>query len=94
MNCENITYSEHAIGQMFSRIITPNDVDHIVAFGETIAEYKNDKPYPSKLILGFLEKRPIHIVVAYNKENQNCIIVTAYQPDIKLWSNYFKTKKK
>lgn len=48
---------------MFSRSITPNDVDYIIRFGEIITEYKNDKPYPSKLILGFIEKHPVHLEI-------------------------------
>ena len=32
---------------------------------EVIAEYPNDVPLPSSLLLGFLGNRPIHIVVAF-----------------------------
>jgi len=54
MNYKNLIYSEHALTQMFSRNIYFNDVETTLKEGETIEEYPDDNPYPSKLILGFI----------------------------------------
>ena len=68
-------------------------LEETVLHGEVIQEYKDDKPFPSKLILNFIGRRPIHIVVAQNKETKECIVVTCYKPDINIWTNDFKTKR-
>jgi len=93
MNCRSILYSEHAIKQMFAREIATEDVEMTLAEGEIIVEYPNDKPYPSLLILYFVNEMPIHVVVAKETKG-DCIVVTAYRPDIELWDTDFRTKKK
>lgn len=79
---------------MFSRNIAFDDVETILKSGETIEEYPSDNPYPSKLLLGFIAKRPIHIVAAFDDNEKCCIIVTAYEPDKDLWAANFKNRKK
>ena len=94
MTCNRIIYSEHAITQMFSRNISISDVEDVLKDGEIIEEYPDDKPYPSQLLLAFLNKRPLHVVNAFEAIEKICIIVTAYEPEIHLWINNFKTRKK
>jgi len=77
---------------MFNRKISKDDVSHVIDHGEVIKEYPDDKPYPSKLVLGFPKKRPIHVVLAYNTENETLYIITAYLPDPILWTRDFKKK--
>ncbi|SFV63161.1 hypothetical protein MNB_SV-3-1630 [hydrothermal vent metagenome] len=43
--------------------------------------------------LYFIEKRPIHVVYAYDDEN-NIIIITTYVPNNIKWENDFKTRRK
>ncbi len=92
MNCKNLKYSGHIIRRMFEREITDNDIITVINKGEIITEYPNDKPFPSKLILGVINKRPIHIVIASDLKG-DCILITVYEPDLKIWNNDFKTKK-
>ena len=92
MNCKKIHFSGHATVQMFKRIIGVDHVDHVLKTGKIIKQYPDDKPYPSYLVLGFIGKRPIHIVVSTD-EQKNCYIITAYEPDRKLWESDFETKK-
>ncbi len=93
MECIRITYKLHAIEQMFARTITQKAVEMVVRLGETITTYPTDKPYPSILRLGFVDDRPIHIVVAQDELGE-CYVVTAYEPNVFLWNPDFKTKKK
>jgi hypothetical protein len=65
----------------------------IIEVGQPIQEYADDKPYPSYLMLGYLNQRPLHIVVAKDDIENICIIVTAYQPSNEIWNSDFKTKK-
>ena len=60
--------------------------------GETIETYPTDKPFPSRLILGWSGSRPIHVVAADDASAQETIIVTAYQPDIEEWESGFKRR--
>jgi len=94
MQCAEVLFSDHAIAQMFKRDIEISDIRHIIATGEAINEYPDDKPYPSFLLLGFIQTRPIHVVIARNTENERCIIITAYEPDQAIWEAHFRIKKK
>lgn len=82
----SIIYRAHALQRMFERKISADDVRQIVAVGETIEDYPDDFPYPSRLILGWSGSRPIHIVIAFNAMASETIIVTVYEPDPKQWS--------
>ncbi len=94
MKCESIIYSDHAITQMFKRDINTDDVNVILKAGEIINEYLYDTPYPSYLVLGFINMRPLHLVIAKNEQKQQCIVITAYQPDRNIWDETFRIKKK
>ncbi len=66
----------------------------LVEQGETIAEYPNDLPYPSQLILGFVGNRPIHLVMGYNEMEQAGIVITVYEPSLEIWRDDFKKKRR
>ena len=53
-----------AINQMFKRDILVEDVKQVIETGEIITEYPNDNPYPSYLVLDYVNLRPLHIVMA------------------------------
>ncbi|MHB1605111.1 MAG: DUF4258 domain-containing protein [Leptospirales bacterium] len=61
--------------------------------GEVIASYPDDTPYPSVLMLGYVQDRPLHVVAGRNPANEECIVVTVYVPDPLLWSEDFKTRR-
>ncbi len=82
MKCSIIKYSNHAIEFMGSRGIKEQEVEQVIKNGDTITEYPDDKPFPSKLIFAMVKDRPVHIVLAYNSATSTCIIVTAYEPDL------------
>ena len=79
---------------MFRRNISLEAVKFILDTGEVIREYANDKPYPSFILLGFIDHRPLHLLVAKDADTGNCIMVTAYEPDKNVWSPDFKTKNR
>ena len=94
MQCAEVLYNDHAVAQMFKRDIEIKDIRYTIEYGEEINRYPDDKPYPSYLIFGFVEKRPIHVVLARDEENERCIVITAYEPDNTIWDADFRTKKK
>lgn len=93
MDCKTLKYSEHAVVQMFRRNITTFEVKQVIESGQIIKMYPGDRPYPSCLILGKLNGKIIHVVIALNSTNHECVIITAYIPDPEVWKNDFKTKK-
>ena len=87
-----ISYRVHALTRMFQRQIGTEDVQFALINGETIEDYPDDKPYPSRLILGWSGHRPIHIVAAYNSSEEEWIVVTVYVPDPAIWSADFRRR--
>lgn len=93
MDCREITFTKHAFERMFSRSISPRDVRNIVVNGETIITYPNDVPFQSTLLLGYLDKRPIHVLVGKDPSTAICYIITVYEPDITIWEDDFKRRR-
>ena len=94
MYCEEIKYSLHAEVQMATRDIEKSDVKKVIRYGETIMDYPDIKPYPGRLILLFIESRPLHVVVSRDDFTEICHVITAYEPDLERWHLDFKTRKK
>ena len=92
-NLNRIIYRSHALQRMFERGITALEVRHVLLDGEIIKDYPDDQPYPSQLLLGWCQKRPVHIVAAYNEPDKETIIITAYEPDPKVWESGFRRKR-
>lgn len=84
----------HAIQRMFQRRISREDVRRILKTGEVLEEYPNDTPYPSRLVLGFIGTKPLHIVVADNNKDKETIVITAYEPSQKEWLSGFKKRRR
>ena len=93
MDYQTLVFSGHAVKQMFQRRITRDEVKAVLAEGEVIVEYPDDRPYPSYLMLGIVNRRPIHVVAAKDAETQTAYVVTAYEPDLNLWQPDFKARK-
>ena len=90
---KNILYKDHAILRMLERGISKNEVLEVIQKGEIIELYNDDYPYPSHLMFKMIGAKPLHVVVAYNKDEVQQIIVTVYIPDSTTFANDFKTRK-
>lgn len=88
-----LTFRLHAVQKMFERQISAEDVRDVIENGEVIREYADDMPYPSRLMLGWIGERPVHVVAADNPADSETIIITAYEPDPATWEADFKRKK-
>ena len=89
-----LVFRVHAIQRMFQRRVSEEVVKQVVVAGETIEMYPDDKPFPSRLMLGWIGSRPVHVVVADNAVAQEAIIITVYQPDPEEWEAGFKRRKR
>ncbi|HFD80390.1 MAG TPA: DUF4258 domain-containing protein [Gammaproteobacteria bacterium] len=87
----SVIYRAHAIKRMFERRISEETVRAVLSTGEVIESYPDDVPYPSKLVLGWSDKRPIHIVLAETDETD--IIITVYEPDPERWDREFRHRR-
>jgi uncharacterized protein DUF4258 len=88
-----LVFRVHAIQRMYQRNISEHEVRHAIDTGETVEDYPDDTPYPSRLVLGWSGQRPIHVVVADNVDEQENVVITAYEPDPTDWEPDFKRRK-
>jgi len=88
-----LVFRVHAIQRMYQRVISEAEVRHAIATGETVEDYPDDTPYPSRLVLGWNGRRPIHVVVADNVDEEENIVITVYEPDPLEWEPDFKRRK-
>ena len=93
MRAGRIVFRVHALKRMFERRISVEDVRSVLACGELLYDYPEDKPCPSRLLLGWRGMRPLHVVVAEDREKDVLIVVTAYEPDPAQWDAGFRRKK-
>ena len=76
---------------MAERNIREEDVAHVISLGKEIERYPADTPYPSRLLLGWVASRPIHVVAATT--DHEIIIITVYEPDPSQWQPGFEKRK-
>ena len=93
MSQARTTFRVHALQRMFERNISVEEVESVLKSGLVIEDYPTDFPYPSRLLLGWNKNRPLHVVEAINRMDNESIVVTAYQPDPAAWDGEFKRRK-
>ncbi len=86
-----LVYRVHAVQRMVERGILEEDVARVIAEGKEIENYPEDKPYPSRLVLGWVGERPLHVVTATGE--REIIVVTVYEPDPALWEPGFEGRR-
>ena len=88
---DKVLYTQHARNEMINEKlgqIHENAIKEIINDGKMLNEYLDDKTYPSALIYGkTASNRPLHVVCAYNQEDDIVIIIAAYHPDPNVWEN-------
>lgn len=93
MHIKEIKFTVHAVQRMFERDIFPDDIKHISKKWDVIAEYPDDSPLPSYLLLGFKDKMPVHVVAAIDEKNDIAVIITVYIPDKKIWTDNSRKRR-
>jgi hypothetical protein len=89
----NLFFRIHAVQRMFERRVSAQKVAQTLKAGETIEDYSLEMPEPSRLILGFHGKRPLHVVVSENQKTNETTIITVYIPDSGKWDKDFKRRR-
>lgn len=88
-----IEWQRHALERMMERGISRETIKEVLLNGEIAENYPDDKPYPSALLLGWVESQPFHVVVALNSLAGWCFIITAYKPDLEHFESDYKTRR-
>lgn len=70
----------HVLQRMPERGIERAEVLIALATGEVIESYPETSPYPSALVLGLVDGRPLHIVVALDAPGAEAYVITVYEP--------------
>jgi len=65
----------------------------VLASRKVFEEYPDDEPYPSRLLLGWIGTRPLHIVAARNPVTEETSIVTVYEPEPDRWQEGFERRR-
>ena len=90
-----LAFKKHALVRMYQRKILANEVRDALLKGEIVETYPSDKPLPSFLVLGYTsQKRPLHVVVALDTEEEMGWIITVYQPSSKEWEEGFRVRRR
>lgn len=89
-----IIWKRHALERMLERELSRAIVLQVIANGELIEDYSEDRLLPSGLLLGWDGKRPIHVVVTLDLEEELVGIITAYEPTTEHFVPDFRTRRK
>jgi len=80
---------------MHQRKISADEIKEVLTEAEIIEEYPGDRPFQTRLLLGYTKKgRPLHTVVAVGPEAPMLWVITVYEPDPKEWEEGFKKRRK
>lgn len=93
MNHPKVLFRVHAVQRMFERNISVKAVIRALQSGKPIEDYSAEMSEPSRLILSFEGKRPFHVVMTENIEENTTTIITVYKPDSAKWDKDFKSRR-
>lgn len=88
---EAFVFRVHAVRRMALRGVTAQEVIAVVRQDERIEDYPDDFPFASRLLLGWINGRPLHVVAAQDEDGP-VIIVTVYEPDPTRWDTSFRER--
>ena len=89
---DTIFWKSHMLQRMRDRHISVHDVLSALQNPDIIEEYRDDRPFPSFLILGYSGERPLHIVMAINDNDREIHLITVYIPDPSIWDDRFRRR--
>ncbi|PIZ12488.1 MAG: hypothetical protein COY53_09820 [Elusimicrobia bacterium CG_4_10_14_0_8_um_filter_37_32] len=83
--------SKHALKRCDEREILEKDVIKIILEGKVVESYPEDKPYPSFLILGYINEKPLYVLCAINELAH---IITVHWLDPEKWLDPITRREK
>lgn len=94
-SAERVALKKHCVLRMRERQISVDELKEALSRCELVEFYEEDYPFPSALVLGYTtSKRPLHAVVALDREGRMVWVVTLYEPDQAQWDDGFRNRRK
>ena len=90
---DQLDIRQHAAQRMLERNISVNDVLVVLNSGAIVEDYPGDTPFPSRLTLGWVEQRPVHVVWATAAGTDRIVIITVYEPNPEEWDSTFQRRR-
>lgn len=72
--------------------ILVEEVEYALESGEMI-EFYDDRTPPRRLMLAWINNRPLHVVGEDDPVAKETTAVTAYEPTLELWTDGFTKRK-
>jgi hypothetical protein len=88
-----IEWSKHTLARLLSKNIPQNSVRQTILTGEVIEEYPQDRPFPSCLVLAWVDGAPYHVVVSLDETADTVYVITAYEPSPDRFEADFRTRR-
>ncbi len=92
VNKNHLFWKKHTLERMLERDISRADVKSALLNGKIIEQYPDDYPIPS-LLIAHIKDKPLHVVIAYERRNQQCHIITTYRPNLIHFKDDLITRK-
>lgn len=92
VNQNKVIWRGRSLKRMIERGISRHHVKEVLKNGKVIEEYPDDFPFPSFLILGYVDKNPLHVVCSMDGES--VWIITSYKPSLDIWEDDFQTRRR
>lgn len=86
-------WRKHTLVRLAQRNISQDVVVKVIMKGEVIEDYPHNTPFPSCLMLGWVEEKPYHVVVSFDENLGTGYIITAYEPSLDKFEPDFKTRR-
>jgi len=83
--------TQHAQQRMGLRKITHADIQYVVAIGDVVEQYPDNKPDPKALFMAHVEGQPLYVSCAFDG---NCAyIITVHRYDAERWLDPWTRRK-
>jgi Domain of unknown function (DUF4258) len=88
-----VIWRRHTFERMMERGLSRSVVLDVAANGEVIEDYSAERPTPTVLLLGWDKKRPVHVVLSIDPDDEIAIL-TAYEPSLDVFESDYRTRRK
>ena len=86
-------WRKHILVRLAERSIPQRMIIETIMKGEIVEDYPHNNPFPSCLMLGWVEGTAYHVVVSFDDKSKMGYIITTYQPSMDRFEPDFRTRR-